>query len=140
MSTTSVVVGRPDPNQKNPTALNPPAAELTPADVMGNPDCIMEPGSKHGRDLAIIVVPGKDGSRFAVVDQSGVVFGGSLPFHAAPEPSFARRQDGSVLRGNFRTHAVGVPQATTATGPDFGTREFRYTTRGQVPAEAGQDA
>lgn len=97
--TNAVVAGRANPDEVSAAGLNPLPVELTPADVMGNPDCTMKPGAKQGRDLAIVVVPGQDGSRFAVVDHSGVVFGGSLPFHAANASSFARREDGSVLAG-----------------------------------------
>ena len=97
MPNNSVVAGRPSPSRKNHADLKPPSIKLTPADVIGNPDCIMKPGAKHGRDLAIIVVPAKNGSRFAVVDHSGVVFEDSLPFTVAPEPALARREDGSVL-------------------------------------------
>ena len=94
----SVAAG-PTPNQKNPAGPTHLSTELAPADVMGNSDCLMKPGASKTRDLAIIVVSGQDGSRFAVVDRSGVVFGDSLPFPATVKPSFARREDGSVLAG-----------------------------------------
>ncbi|MYD99503.1 MAG: hypothetical protein F4X98_19230 [Gammaproteobacteria bacterium] len=97
--TNSVVAGLPNPSQEHPTGLEHLSNELTPADVMGNPDCLMKPGAMHARDLAVVVVPGQDGSRFAVVDRSGVVFGDSLPFPTTVEQSFARREDGSVLAG-----------------------------------------
>lgn len=89
----SVAAG-PPPNQKNPAGLIHLSTELAPADVMGNSDYLMKPGASKARDLAIIVVSRQNGSRFAVVDRSGVVFGDSLPFPATVKPSFARREDG----------------------------------------------
>ena len=80
-------------------ARRPRLPGLTPADVMGNPDCTMRPGAGNGRDLAMVVVPGEDGSRFAVVDGSGRVFGDMLPFRAVRDSSFARREDGTVVAG-----------------------------------------
>ena len=77
----------------------PPTAEPTWADVMGNPECIMKPGAGSGSDVAVILVPGEDGSRFAVIDGSGLVFGDTLPFWSTHYPSFARRPDGSILAG-----------------------------------------
>jgi len=59
----------------------------------------MRVGSGNGRDLALVVVPGKDGARFAVVDGSGNVFADRLPFPAARDSVLARRADGSVLAG-----------------------------------------
>lgn len=71
--------------------------QLTPEDVIGNPDCVMTPGTGNAGDLAMVVVPASGGSRFAVVDGSGVVYGGALPFDATSHHAFARRPDGSVL-------------------------------------------
>ena len=109
-ATNSEVGGRPNPNQENPTGLNHLSHELTPADVMGNPDCLMKPGAMNARDLAVVVVPSQNGSRFAAVDRSGVVFGDSLPFPTKIELSFARREDGSVLAG------FGGPDVSRTTG------------------------
>ena len=90
---------QPKPDIEGTVASSPALAGLTPADVMGNRDCIMRPGAGPGRDLATVVVPGEDGSRFAVVDGSGVVFSDVLPFYSTRDPSLARRPDGSVLAG-----------------------------------------
>ena len=90
----------PNPTQENPTGPKHPSNELTPADVMGNRYCFTKLGAANARDLAIIVlVRGTDGSRFAVVDRSGIVFGDSLPFTTTMDWSIARREDGSVLAG-----------------------------------------
>ena len=82
----------PKPNVESAVASSPPLTGLTPADVLGNPDCIMRPGAGRGRDLAMVVVPGEDGSRFAVVDGSGTVFSDTLPFPAVRDSSLVRSQ------------------------------------------------
>ena len=108
--TNSAAAVTPNPTQKNPTGLKHLSTELTPADVMGNLYCRMKPGAMNARDLAVIVVPGQDGSRFAAVDRSGVVFGDSLPFPATVEQfSVARRTDGSVVAGfgGLDVHGAG---------------------------------
>lgn len=87
------------PEAESVVVAAPATAKVTPGDVIGNPDCVMKPGAKHGRGLAMVVVPGDDGSRFAVVDDSGVVFADTLPFPAVRDSSHARREDGSVLAG-----------------------------------------
>lgn len=87
----------PLPPEPVPSAPTPSLAELTPADVMGNPDCIMRSGTGHGRDMAVVLVPAEDGLRFAVVDGSGIVFSDKLPFHSVQHSSLSRRPDGSVL-------------------------------------------
>lgn len=96
---TKSLADHPKTDVQSAVASSPRLAWLTPADVMGNPDCIMRPGAGNGRDLAMVVVPGEDGSRFAVVDGSGRVFGDTLPFRAVRDSSFARREDGSVVAG-----------------------------------------
>lgn len=57
-------------------ASEPNLGRLTPADVLGNPECTMRPGT--GGDLALVLVPGDGGLRFAVIDGSGVVFEDTL--------------------------------------------------------------
>ena len=96
---THSVADRPQPNMDVPGPSRSSLAALTPTEVIGNPDCIMRPGAGHGRDVAVVLVSGDDGSRFAVVDGSGVVFGDTLPFRAVRDWSHARRKDGSVLAG-----------------------------------------
>lgn len=106
-----------------PVAPTPSLAELTPADVMGNPDCVMRSGAGHGRDMATVFVPAEGGSRFAVIDGSGIVFGGTLPFHAVLDSSLGRRPDGSVLAG---FGGVDPPSSTwrgwQVAAPRFGPR------------------
>ena len=96
---TKSLADHPKTDSQSTVASAPRLAGLTPADVMGNPDCIMRRGAGNGRDLAMVVVPGEDGSRFAVVDGSGPVFGDTLPFPAVRDSSFARREDGTVVAG-----------------------------------------
>ncbi|MDE0442723.1 MAG: hypothetical protein OXL38_11445 [Gammaproteobacteria bacterium] len=93
------VAGHRKPEVESVDVAVPATANLTPVDVIGNPDCVMKPGARQGRGLAMVVVPGVDGSRFAVVDDSGVVFADTLPFPAVRDSSHARREDGSVLAG-----------------------------------------
>ena len=95
----SLVGGPPEAGGGERRSVHPATANLTPVDVIGNPDCVMKPGAKHGRDLAMVVVLREAESRFAVVDGSGVVFGDTLPFRAVGDSSVARREDGSVLAG-----------------------------------------
>lgn len=75
----------------------PPSTGLTPADVMGNPKCVMVPSDD--KNLAVVLVPGDDGSRFAVINGGGLVFEGTLPFWSTHHPALARRPDGSILAG-----------------------------------------
>ena len=100
-------VGVADSVQPNGEATVPltRVAELTPAEVMGNPDCTMTPGTRLGGGMALVVVRGGETSRFAVVDGSGVVFGDTVPFGAILDSSFARRSDGSVVVGFGRFDA-----------------------------------
>ena len=97
---TKSLADHPKTDIQSTVASAPRLAGLTPADVMGNPDCIMRAGTGNGRDLAMVVVPSEDGSRrFAVVDGSGHVFGDTLPYPAVRDSSLARREDGSVVVG-----------------------------------------
>ena len=119
---TNSVAHRPKPDDESTVAAKPPLVELTPADVMGNADCTMRVGAGHGRDMALVVVPGEDGSRFAIVDGSGDVFADTLPFRAARDSTLARRSDGSVLAGFGGSHAPrpGDSRFRRAARPPFG--------------------
>lgn len=97
---TKSLADHPKTDSQSTVASAPRLAGLTPADVIGNPHCIMRPGAGNGRDLAMVVVPSEDGSRrFAVVDGSGHVFGDTLPYPGVRDSSLARREDGSVVVG-----------------------------------------
>lgn len=82
--------------EADPAASEPTLSRLTPADVMGNPECIMRPGI--GGDLALVLVPGDGRLRFAVIDGSGVVFEDTLP-ELTRFSSLVRQPGGSVLAG-----------------------------------------
>lgn len=92
--------GAPLPPEPVPSAPTSSLAELTPADVMGNPDCIMRSGTGHGRDMAVVLVPSEDGVRFAVVDGSGIVFSDELPFHSVQHSSLADGRTGRCWPGS----------------------------------------
>ena len=70
---------------ENPVVSTPSSAQLSPADVLGNKDCRMTPGAGHGRSMALVLMPDANGSRFAVVDGSGVVFGDVLPLRTSAQ-------------------------------------------------------
>ena len=91
----------------DPAVSEPNLNRLTPADVLGNPECTMKPGT--GGDLALVLVPGDGRLRFAVIDGSGVVFEDTLPDQSTRFSSLVRHPDGSVLVG-FRSWA-GPPTA-----------------------------
>ena len=127
-------IADPKPDLESVVGSSPPLAGLTPADVLGNPDCIMRPGAGRGRDLAMVVVPGEDGSRFAVVDGSGTVFSDTLPFPAVRDSSLVRREDGAVL--------VGFGGSDAPLRRDFRLRRAlppsRFVVRGVVVYQDGQ--
>lgn len=110
-------------NDEGPVESEFPVVGLRPADVLGNPDCIMKSGAGPGRDLAVVHVPGEGGSRFAVVDGSGVVFEDALPFHSVRESALARRANGSVLAGFGGADPPWSDSASwQAARPEFGPR------------------
>lgn len=82
-----------------------PAGELTPREVIDNPQCRM----RAVGDAAVAVLIEPDAARFLVVDGDGPVYGGNLPF-AASGYRLGRRADGSLLAGFFGvlTHAAGT--------------------------------
>lgn len=118
-------IGSEGPSLPEPVPAAPTSslAELTPVDVMGNPDCVMRSGAGHGADMAVVSFPAEGGSRFAVIDGSGIIFGGTLPFHSVRDSSVGRRPDGSVLAG----FGGADPPSSTSRGwqvaqPRFGPR------------------
>ena len=109
-----------------PPAPPEPAAEgarpsvdeaFAPADVIGNLDCVMAVGGPEN-DTAVVLLPGEEGgSRFAVLDSDGHLFGDALPF-TPNHQRLGRRTDGAVVAGfgelgaNFkqlRTPRTGGP-------------------------------
>lgn len=116
------------------SAPRTPLVRLTPEDVIGNPDCVMTPGTGNAGDLAMVVVPTSAGSRFALVDVSGVVYGDSLPFDATGHHAFARRPDGSVLAA----FAQGVQPGNRRPWWSNRTQGVRTYHDGQVIYESDQ--
>ena len=82
-----------------------PAGELTPQEVIDNPQCRMQ----AARDAAVVVLIESDEARFLVVDGDGPVYGGDLSFPAS-NYRLGRRADGSLVAGFFGvlTHAAGT--------------------------------
>ena len=103
----------------DPGVSEPNLGRLTPADVLGNPECIMRPGT--GGDLALVLVPGDGRLRFAVIDGSGVLFEDTVLDQWARFASLVQRPDGSVLAG-FRSKA----------GPPLGSAGVILYRDGQV--------
>ena len=81
----------------SPELQHDPAA-LPPAKVLGNLRCRMATGRRAASDLAVVVLPHEAGARFAVVDGSGAVAGGTLPF-MPNRYKLGRREDGTPLIG-----------------------------------------
>ena len=71
-----------------------PTGELTPQEVIDNPQCRMQ----AARDAAVVVLIESDAARFLVVDGDGPVYGGNLPF-AASNYRLGRRDKGSTMAG-----------------------------------------
>ena len=87
---------------RTPPSVAPAAAayvgELVPDEVVDNPDCMMAAGRGRAKDIALIVVPGAIGARFAVLDGDGTVFADWLPFRPH-RLHLGRRADGAVTAG-----------------------------------------
>ena len=88
-----------------------PAGELTPQEVIDNPQCRM-----HAvQDVAAVILIESGAARFLVVDGDGPVYGGDLSFPAS-NYRLGRRANGSLLAGFFGvlTHAAGsIPSPPT---------------------------
>ena len=95
----------------------PSTRVLTPGEVIDNPHCLMTMGEGAASDLALVVVPDGNSARYSVVDYSGTLHSGELPFKPYHN-MIGRRPDGTVVTGfggiplnPFRTalHAAGSP-------------------------------
>ena len=84
-------------------------ATPSPADVVGHPDCRMALGDGFASDAAVVVVPASDGAWYAVVDDDGVVFDGTLSF-LPDRLVFGERPGGSMLAGFGRDGKVRILQ------------------------------
>ena len=94
----NVPVARKSPPPSPPPAPSAPSAGLAPGGVIGNPDCKLLPGRGPAADAALVVVPGTSGSRFAVLDGGGEVFGDTLPF-VPHHFRLGKRTDGTMVAG-----------------------------------------
>lgn len=68
----------------------------SPEEVTGNPDCKI----KAAHELALLYWPSGEGSRFVVLDNTGTVFDGEVPFvpsRYATKMPLIKRADGRVL-------------------------------------------
>ena len=72
--------------------------KFAPDQVIGNPDCRFLAGYGNAMGVGMVVLPDQGGSRFEVLDGSGLVFGADLPFHPN-HYRLAKHEDGSVLVG-----------------------------------------
>ena len=114
---------------------------FAPADVIGNLDCVMAVGGPEN-DTAAVLLPGEEdspkpaagsfmrgvapsrspaeGSRFAVLDKSGHLFGDALPFMPSHQ-HLGRRADGGVVAGfgelGAKSRTPGVPEPAPLGGP-----------------------
>ena len=72
--------------------------ELMPAEVIDNPDCRMRMGSGAASGLAVVVVPSANGAPFSVLDETGAVNTGALPF-LPNHYKLGKRAEGSIVAG-----------------------------------------
>lgn len=111
------------PQSKADASTSPPAArdlrpptpdaaplhidEFVPFEVIDNLDCRMRVGGGPAGDTAVVVLPSADGARFSVVDGTGEVFGGALPFHPN-HWRIGKREDGTVVAafGDLRLNGI----------------------------------
>ena len=84
------------PPSKLPSYMD--SLELTPGEVIDQPGCLSSGGSGAASDLAVVLVPGPEGSRFSVLKADGALVGGVLPF-TPNHLRIARGADGSILTG-----------------------------------------
>lgn len=84
---------------------------LDPAVVIDNPECDIGEGFGAAEGVAAVVIPTPTGSRFSVLDGSGAIFGGELPFNPNVQ-RIGRRADGTVVvaLGDMRSDPIGAPQ------------------------------
>ena len=71
--------------------------EFSAAEVIDSFDCRMTVGGPDN-DIAAVVLPAESGTRFAVLDSGGQVFGDTLPF-VPNHRRLGKRSDGTVLAG-----------------------------------------
>ena len=71
---------------------------ISPLRAIGNIDCKLDAGSGEAQGLAVIALPTGNELDFAVLDESGTRFSGSLPFFAN-KTRLGKRSDGSILVG-----------------------------------------
>lgn len=112
-------------------------------EVIGNPNCILQVGRGDAYGIATALVPNGDGnSRYKVLDDSGTLFEGTLPF-AANKASLGRSDSGSVLAGygdltlNFpRDRSIDAPEPVSF----FLDGQLQYSAENAVDFGVAQDA
>ena len=58
------------------------AAHITMSHAIGNVDCRLRTGSDEAQGIAVIALPNASGLDFSVIDDSGSLFHGTVPFNA----------------------------------------------------------
>lgn len=79
--------------------------QFHPDQVIGNPDCTIFFGNGSARDLSVVVLPNEAGQSFAIVDGSGVLSDGTIPFDAN-QFKLRRREDGTLVFAVRKTSRV----------------------------------
>ena len=138
-SSISAAEPRGAPEERNPGRSREAGSmrgEFAPEEVIDNPDCGLGVGHGPSRDVAVVVLPAAEGepagARFAVVDGSGTLFGGELPF----DPNHyrvGRRADGSVLAA-----FADLRLNSKAFRPPDSAEPMRVYHNGQVIYETGK--
>ena len=87
-----------DVKSESKREIIPSHRELTPVEVIDNPDCRMRIGSGSASGLAVVVVPSENGAEFSVLDETGALYTGTMPF-VPNHYKLGKRSDGSVVAG-----------------------------------------
>ena len=75
-----------------------PIDAFSPSNVIGNPDCKLHFGAELAAEYAVLVVPSKAGSEFAVLNHEGIFHQDELPFEV-DQVDIGLRSDGTPLLG-----------------------------------------
>ena len=79
-----------------PWAAEPANVAVDTESLLGDPRCRLHRGAGAARDVAVAMVTDDAGARFVVLDGSGPVFAGELPF-PAERALLGRRGDGALV-------------------------------------------
>lgn len=73
-------------------------AQMTPDEVIDNRGCQMTMGKGTAASLALLTIQGNSETRFSILDQTGALISGILPFRSH-QNKFGRGRNGTVVAG-----------------------------------------